>query len=826
MRPALALVRPVTAPTPAPAPGSAPDPLLDRVVAAVGDRYDVREEIGRGGMAVVYRAVEVRLQRPVALKVLPPELAFRDGVRARFLREAQTAAQLSHPNIAPVFAAGDDGGVAWLAMALVDGETLGARLARPPRPAPAEAARVLAEVADALAYAHARGVVHRDVKPDNILLDRESGRAVVTDFGIARAAEADERLTVTGAALGTPAYMSPEQAMGEQELDGRSDQYALGVVGYQLLTGVLPFQASGATAMLMKHVGEAPRPVRERAPAVPPRSPPPSSGRWPSAPRTAGPRRPRSATPYAPPRRGRPRPPPRSAPPDRRPSVARPGVAAAPGTVAAGGAPAPRPWPVAPPQPPAPPPPPVPPFGANGSEWREAQRAWKEQLREQRRDQRERVREWEEYAREQARAQRDEWREAVRAGALPPVPLPAPAPYGAAPYGAAPYGAPPYGAADYALPYPEIPLEHRAAAFRRKAVGSFVLMAFLLVVNAIHVFVPPWFVFPWLGIGSDLRRRWRPLGAAGLGFWDVMFSGAGAASRASAGPAAAPPLALLEHDVRRFRRRSTRAGVFAGLALLMLVLGLTTGAEVFLVFLIGFGFAAFATTLGALAGAGPVRRAGIPLGAALSDRWRDAVAAADPRPRAAVLADEARALVGDAVLAGPYGAAVREAVEDRRAVRDTVAALGPADRALLPMGDVAPTLDGLVANVGELARRLDQVDRDSAPGALEALEARIAAARQAGNGGGNAAAADREGTLRLLERQRESLVELAGRRGALADRLERARAALRNLRLDFVKLRDEGVGAIGGVGSATQEARALSKELRHALEAAGEVRQV
>jgi hypothetical protein len=270
MRPALALVRPVTAPTPAPAPGSAPDPLLDRVVAAVGDRYDVREEIGRGGMAVVYRAVEVRLQRPVALKVLPPELAFRDGVRARFLREAQTAAQLSHPNIAPVFAAGDDGGVAWLAMALVDGETLGARLARPPRPAPAEAARVLAEVADALAYAHARGVVHRDVKPDNILLDRESGRAVVTDFGIARAAEADERLTATGAALGTPAYMSPEQAMGEQELDGRSDQYALGVVGYQLLTGVLPFQASGATAMLMKHVGEAPRPVRERAPAVPP----------------------------------------------------------------------------------------------------------------------------------------------------------------------------------------------------------------------------------------------------------------------------------------------------------------------------------------------------------------------------------------------------------------------------------------------------------------------------------------------------------------------------------------------------------------------------
>jgi serine/threonine-protein kinase len=266
MQPALSLVRPMTAAPLEPQP----DPLRDRIVAAVGDRYDVQAELGRGGMAVVYRAVEVRLQREVALKVLPPELAFRAGVRARFLREAQTAAQLSHPNIAPVFAAGDDGGVAWLAMALVDGETLGARLARAPRPSAAEAARILAEVADALACAHTRGVVHRDIKPDNILLDRESGRAVVTDFGIARAAEEDERLTVTGAALGTPAYMSPEQAMGESALDGRADQYALGVVGYQLLTGVLPFQASTAAAMLMKHVGEAPRPVRERAPDVPP----------------------------------------------------------------------------------------------------------------------------------------------------------------------------------------------------------------------------------------------------------------------------------------------------------------------------------------------------------------------------------------------------------------------------------------------------------------------------------------------------------------------------------------------------------------------------
>jgi serine/threonine-protein kinase len=756
-----------------------PDPLLDRVAAAVGDRYDVQREIGRGGMAVVYHAVEVRLQRPVALKVLPPDLAFRAGVRARFLREAQTAAQLSHPNVVPVFAAGDDGGVAWLAMALVDGETLAARVARPPRLAPGEAARVLAEVADALAYAHARGVVHRDVKPDNVLLDRHTGRVVVTDFGIARAAEEDERLTMTGAALGTPAYMSPEQAMGEGAVDGRSDQYALGVVGYQLLTGVLPFQASSATAMLMKHVGETPRPVRERAPEVPPALA--------AAVERALAKRPADRWPDA--------------------GAFRDAVRAAAG---AGAAPAPLPAP-------------APRGGAPGHDgggdwggpWHGSPRERRDQLREERREQRERAREWGAYAREQARAQRDEWREAVRAGAVPPVPAPAPFP---AQFPAPPNG-PPFGAGYPPGGYPPIPLEHRASAFRRKAVGSFVLMAFLLVINASHLFLPPWFIFPWLGLASDLRRRWRPLGAAGLGFWDVMFDGAGAAARAR-GDAPARPVALIERDVRRLRRHAViGAGAAAG-AVLATLLGLATGADVFAALLIVFGFLAFAMLIGGVSAAGAVRRAGVPLRRALSDGWRDAVAAADPRPRAVVLDEEARALVGEQVLAGPYGPAVRDAVEDRRAVRDTVAALGPADRALLPMGDVVPTLDGLVGRVGELARRLDQVDRDAAPGSLDALDARLAAARA------DATTPDRERTLQLLERQRASLADLAARREALADRLESARLALRNLRLDFLKLRDEGVGAIAGAGSATQEARALSRELRHALEAAGEVREV
>ncbi|HET7584469.1 MAG TPA: serine/threonine-protein kinase [Gemmatimonadaceae bacterium] len=245
------------------------DPLRDRVVAAVGEMFDIQEELGRGGMSVVYRALDLRLHRHVAIKVLPPEFAFRPEVRSRFLREAETAAQLTHPNIVPIYAVDERAGIVHIVMACVDGETLGARLARSGRLSVADAVRMLREVADALAYAHAHGVVHRDIKPENILLDRESGRALVTDFGIARAAEADARLTVTGVAIGTPAYMSPEQALGDRDLDGRSDLYSLGVVAYHALAGVLPFEASNTPAMMMKHVTEAVPALRARRPEVP-----------------------------------------------------------------------------------------------------------------------------------------------------------------------------------------------------------------------------------------------------------------------------------------------------------------------------------------------------------------------------------------------------------------------------------------------------------------------------------------------------------------------------------------------------------------------------
>ncbi len=245
------------------------DLLYDRVVAALGQQYRVDSEIGRGGMSVVYRAVDVRLNRPVAIKVLPPELAYDPAIRLRFTREAQTSAQLAHPHIVPIHDVGEREGVAYFVMALVTGGNLASLLARSPRPPIEETRRVLREIADALEYAHQRGVVHRDIKPDNVLIDQDSGRVMVTDFGIARAIEAGSRLTVTGIAVGTPAYMSPEQAMGERDVDGRSDLYSLGVVAYQMLTGRLPFTGGNSMALLLKQVNERPRPIGDLRPEVP-----------------------------------------------------------------------------------------------------------------------------------------------------------------------------------------------------------------------------------------------------------------------------------------------------------------------------------------------------------------------------------------------------------------------------------------------------------------------------------------------------------------------------------------------------------------------------
>lgn len=237
------------------------------LAAALSKRYAIERELGRGGMGIVYLARDLTLDRLVALKVLPSDLAEKPDIRERFLREARTAAHLSHPNIVPIYHADEIDGHAFFAMAFVEGESLAQRLAARGAFPPAEAVRYLREVAWALAYAHARGVIHRDVKPENILIDRGSGRALVTDFGIARDGR-QQGLTITGNVLGTVHYMSPEQAAGDF-LDGRSDLYALGVVGYYILSGVFPFDADSAAAIIVAHVTKDPPPLSSVAPSVP-----------------------------------------------------------------------------------------------------------------------------------------------------------------------------------------------------------------------------------------------------------------------------------------------------------------------------------------------------------------------------------------------------------------------------------------------------------------------------------------------------------------------------------------------------------------------------
>ena len=242
------------------------------MATVLAPNYEVDSEIGRGGMGIVYCAMDKRLKRNVAIKLLPPELAFRADIRSRFLREAETAAQLSHPNIVPIYNVEERENLVYFIMAFIAGDNLGTRLQEVGAMDPVDVRRILKEVADALSYAHKRNVVHRDIKPDNILLDADSGRAMVTDFGIARALtdKGDSRLTATGMAIGTPAYMSPEQSAGESDIDGRSDLYSLGVVGYQMACGDLPFNAPNTPSMLVKHLSERPVPLEERRLDLPP----------------------------------------------------------------------------------------------------------------------------------------------------------------------------------------------------------------------------------------------------------------------------------------------------------------------------------------------------------------------------------------------------------------------------------------------------------------------------------------------------------------------------------------------------------------------------
>jgi serine/threonine protein kinase len=226
---------------------------LDVIREALATDYELREELGRGGMAIVFRALDLHLQREVALKVLPFSLAFDAEFVERFSREAKTSGSLEHPHIIPVYRVGRSGRVIFFVMKLLRGGALSKILEERRRLEPAEIRKLLTDVASALGYAHARGIVHRDIKPDNIMFD-EFGQCVVTDFGIAKAGT-NSRLTGTGMSIGTPHYMSPEQARA-QAIDGRSDLYSLGIVAYQALVGELPYDGEDSFSIGYKHIME------------------------------------------------------------------------------------------------------------------------------------------------------------------------------------------------------------------------------------------------------------------------------------------------------------------------------------------------------------------------------------------------------------------------------------------------------------------------------------------------------------------------------------------------------------------------------------------
>jgi predicted Ser/Thr protein kinase len=246
------------------------DPLRAALERALGVQYEIGRLIGRGGMGVVYFAREKALDREVAIKVLPPEAAEASPEgRERFRREARTAAQLNHSNIVPLYTFGETEGLTFFVMGYVRGESLGERMRREGRLPHDEAIRILRELADALDFAHRKGVVHRDVKPDNVLLEDGTGRPMLADFGIAKGHTAGQALTQTGMIVGTPAYMSPEQASGERGIDGRSDLYSLGALAYEMLGGRAVFSGSSAQEMLVQHMTQAPLPLKAIAPDVP-----------------------------------------------------------------------------------------------------------------------------------------------------------------------------------------------------------------------------------------------------------------------------------------------------------------------------------------------------------------------------------------------------------------------------------------------------------------------------------------------------------------------------------------------------------------------------
>ena len=247
------------------------DPSTESLRTALGARYDIERELGRGGMGAVYLARDRELDRPVALKVLPPEFALVTDLRERFLRETRTAASFSHPNIVPVFSIEERDGLLAFAMGFVEGESVSQRVKRSGPLSVREIVRLLQDVGYALAYAHGRGVVHRDIKPDNIMLERATGRALLMDFGISRTINTKAftpGITRVGEVVGTPEFMSPEQAAGD-ELSGRSDLYSLGLVAWFAATGELAISGENTQKIIVRQITETIPPIGLRRTDLP-----------------------------------------------------------------------------------------------------------------------------------------------------------------------------------------------------------------------------------------------------------------------------------------------------------------------------------------------------------------------------------------------------------------------------------------------------------------------------------------------------------------------------------------------------------------------------
>lgn len=263
------------------ASGITPVDLRHRVQRMLGPAYELGKRVGAGGFAEVYRAQDLRLKRAVAVKVLRPDLGLTPGMLERFRREAEVIAALRHPNIVPIYDVAEGEGVAFIIMPFIEGESLRARIERDGALPVAEARRILVEAARGLAAAHEAGVIHRDVKPENIMLEGREARALLMDFGIAKAVGGDldtpptdegiaPTLTSTGIIVGTPQYMSPEQACGDKTIDARTDQYSLAVVGYRMLSGALPFDGDSTRAVLYKQLVAEATPLVEKVPDAPP----------------------------------------------------------------------------------------------------------------------------------------------------------------------------------------------------------------------------------------------------------------------------------------------------------------------------------------------------------------------------------------------------------------------------------------------------------------------------------------------------------------------------------------------------------------------------